>query len=156
MSETNQPANQPPKRLRKNLNSDVNLHNKKAYTKFIKETGRKDITYEMFSKIPELVHEKMIQKLYTQSYYIKIPELGVLKLFKVKPFVKNGSRINWKHFNETGERVLNRNTHTNGYMFKVHLYTYNKKNSTLSCFDFVLARKHKRHLAKLIFSNKIT
>lgn len=151
MSETNQPK----KRLRRNLDSDVNLSNRKSYNKFIKDTGRTDITYEMFSTIPNMVHEKMVEKLYTQSYFIKIPGLGVLKLFKVKPFAKNGSRINWKHFQETGERVLNRNTHTNGYMFKVHLYMNNKKNPVLSCFDFVLSRKHKRHLAQLIFSNKI-
>ena len=147
--------NQPKKKQRKNIPSDVNLLSRKNYNKFIKETGRKDITYEMFSSVPEMVHQKMVEKIYTQSYYIKIPELGVLKLFKVKPFSKSGARIDWKHFQKTGERVLNRNSHTNGYMFKVHLYLNHKKNPTLSCFDFHLNRTHKRNLAKLIFNNKV-
>lgn len=148
-------ANQPKKRQRKNINSDVNLHNLKSYNQFIRETGREDISLEMFLTVPNLVHEKIVEKLFTQSYYIRIPDLGVIKLFKVKPFVKSGSRIDWKYFRETGIRVLNRNSHTNGYMFKVHLYMYTRKNPTLSCFDFVLNRKHKRHLAQLIFTNKI-
>ena len=146
---------QPIKKQRKNIPSDINLHNKKSYNKFIKDTGRKDITYEMFLMVPLTVHEKMVEKIYSQSYYIKIPEFGILKMFKVKPFSKSGARIDWKHYRKTGERFLNRNSHTNGYMFKVHLYLNYKKNPTLSCFDFHLSRRHKRNLAKLIFNNKV-
>ena len=77
---------QPLKKLRKNLASDVNCSNLQNYKKFIKETGRTDITYKMFSEIPSLVHGKIVDKVFTQSYYIKLPELGILKLIKVKPY----------------------------------------------------------------------
>jgi len=147
--------NQTNPKQRKNLESDVNMLNMSAYRRFLKDTGRKDISYEMFSSIPVLVHEKMINKLYSQSYYIKIPELGVLKLIKIKPFSKNASRVDWNHFRKTGERVLNRNSHTNGYMFKVHLYLNYKRNPILSCFNFMLNRTNKRNLGKLIFNNKV-
>lgn len=138
---------------RKNLNSDVNLSTRKAYNQFIKDTGRTDIPYETFILVPKLVHERMIEKLYSQSYFIKIPELGVLKMFKVKPFVKYA--VDWKRFSETKEIVKLRNTHTNGFLFKVHLYINYKKNPVMSCFTFHLARLHRRNLAKLIFNNKV-
>jgi hypothetical protein len=148
-------SDQPKVKQRKNLISDVNCSNSESYRKFIKETGRKDITYEMFSKIPALVHEKIVERIFTQSYFIKIPDLGILKMIKVKPYGKRSSTMDWAYYNKTGEVVPKRNTHTNGYVFKVHLYTYIKKYPLLSCFDFHFHRRHRRNLAQLIFSNKV-
>lgn len=153
MSEKNSTETTRLSKQRKNLNSDVNLNTKKAYNQFIKETGKTDIPYEIFTLIPKLVHERMIEKLYSQSYFIKIPDLGVLKMFKVKPFRKYA--VDWKRFSETKEIVKLRNTHTNGFLFKVHLYINYKKNPVMSCFSFYLARAHRRNLAKLIFNNKV-
>ena len=149
----NKKENQP--KQRKRLASDINYSTSEHYREFIKETGRKDITYKMFSQIPSLVHGRMIEKLYTQSYFIRIPELGSLKLLKVKPITTGEARIDWNYFNKTGERVLRRNSHTNGYMFKFHLYTYGKKHPIYNCFHFYPNRTHKRNMAKLIFQNKI-
>lgn len=140
---------------RNNLVSDVNYSTNTAYRKFIKETGRTDISFETFSKVPEVVHGKMFDKVVTQSYYIRIPKLGVLKLLKVKPVSKSYSRVDWNLYNKTGTLAYHRNAHTQGYMFKIHLYTYGKKYPMLSCFHFNLARNHRRSLAKLILSNKI-
>jgi len=154
MSSENQKI-QPKQKQRKRLASDINCSNKKYYNKFIKETGRTDITYKMFSEIPTLVHGRMIEKLYTQSYFIRIPELGSLKLLKLKPVVTTDARVDWGYFNKTGEKVLRRNSHTGGYMFKLHLYTYGKKVPMYNCFNFYPSRTHKRNMAKLIFQNKI-
>lgn len=140
---------------RKNISSDVNYSNKKAYGLFIKETGRKDITFKMFSGIPEKVHHKMIQKIFTQSYYIRIPKLGVLKLLKIKPVTNSSGRVDWNLFKKTGTIAYHRNTHTQGYMYKVHLYTYGKKYPMLTCFHFKLSRDFSKQLAQLIFKNKI-
>lgn len=146
---------QPLKKLRKNLASDVNCSNLQNYKKFIKETGRTDITYKMFSEIPSLVHGKIVDKVFTQSYYIKMPELGILKLIKVKPYGYRSSTMDWAYYNKTGQVVSKRNTHTNGYIFKFHLYPYIKKKPILSCFDLYFHRTHKRNLAQLIFNNKV-
>jgi hypothetical protein len=154
MTKPNQ-QNQPKNKQRKRLPSDINCSTKAYYKKFIKETGRTDITYEMFSEIPSLVHGRMIEKLYTQSYFIRIPELGSLKLLKVKPLIDGQARIDWDYFQKTGERVYRRNSHTGGYMFKIHLYTYGKKYPIYNCFHFYPSRTHKRNMAKLIFNNKI-
>jgi hypothetical protein len=140
---------------RKNLQSDVNLTTIAAYKRFVKETKRTDISFEVYKKIPDLVHERMLEKLYSQSYYIKVPEFGTIRLIKVKPFKKSEARVDWKHYMKTGERIFIRNSHTNGYMFKIQLYMNYKKNPLLSCFDFYLARNNKKTLASLIFSNKI-
>lgn len=146
---------QPKQKQRKKLGSDINCSTLKYYRQFIKETGRTDITYKMFSEIPSLIHGRMIEKLYTQSYFIRIPELGSLKLLKVKPITNGDARVDWDYYNKTGERVLRRNSHTNGYMFKFHLYTYGKKHPIYNCFHFYPSRTHKRNMAKLIFQNKI-
>jgi hypothetical protein len=140
---------------RKNISSDINYSTQKAYKQFLKETGREDITYEMFSGVPPKVHAKMIQKIFTQSYYIRIPKLGVLKLLKIKPVTNSSGRVDWNYFKKTGTIAYHRNTHTKGFMYKVHLYTYGKKYPMLTCFHFKLSRDFSKQLAQLIFKNKI-
>ena len=112
---------------RKNISSDVNYSTQKAYRLFQKETGRRDITHEMFVGIPPKVHSKMIKKIFSQSYYIRIPKLGVLKLLKIKPVTTSNGRVDWDLFKKTGTVAYHRNTHSQGFMYKVHLYTYGKK-----------------------------
>jgi hypothetical protein len=145
----------PTTKERKNISSDVNYSTQKAYRLFQKETGRKDITYEMFVGIPPKVHSKMIKKIFSQSYYIRIPKLGVLKLLKIKPVTTSNGRVDWNLFKKTGTVAYHRNTHSQGFMYKVHLYTYGKKYPMLTCFHFKLAREHSKQLAQLIFKNKI-
>jgi len=145
----------PTTKERKNIRSDINYSTRKAYSLFLKETGRKDITFEMFQSVPVKVHHKMIQKVFSQSYYIRIPKLGVLKLLKIKPVTTSNGRVDWNLFKKTGVVAYHRNTHTQGYMYKVHLYTYGKKYPMMTCFHFKLSREFSKQLAQLIFKNKI-
>jgi hypothetical protein len=139
----------------KTYRSDVNYSNKKAYNQFLKETKRSDITYEMFSKIPQMVHERMISKMYSGAYSVRIPKLGLFRLLKVAPFGEPHATIDWGRYRKTGIWAPYRNTHTDGYIYKVHLYSYSKKFPELGFFRFRLAIKHQRHLAQLIKNNEI-
>ena len=143
------------KKSRKRFTSDVNKSNLRAYKQFLKDTGRSDISYEMFSSIPELVNEKMFQKLLKGSYTIKIPKLGILKLIKVKPIKEAKTRIDWGLYNAQNVYAPYRNSHTDGFIYKVHMYFYEKKNPVLSFFKFRLSQKHRRYLAKLIKNNEL-
>jgi len=139
----------------KTFRSDVNNSNKEAYAKFLKDTGRSDITYQMFSSIPALVHDKMIDKIFSGKYSIRIPKLGLLRLLKVNSVGGSYKRIDWSRYQETGVWAPHRNTHTDGFIYKVHLYFYERKYPELGFFRLRLARKHQRRLAQLIFDNKI-
>jgi hypothetical protein len=143
------------KKSRKKFISDVNKSNIKAYKQFIKDTGRSDITYETFSSIPEKVNTKMFEKLLTGAYTIKLPKFGILKLIKVKPIKEAKTRIDWGLFNSQNIYAPYRNSHTEGYIYKVHMYFYEKKNPVLSFFKFRLSQKHRRYLAKLIKTNEL-
>lgn len=140
---------QPKQRLRKRISNDVNFYDKKAYALFIKETGRTDIPYELFKQVPLAISEKIIQKVYTRAYLIRIPKLGSYRMIKVKPFVKI---IN---FAIKDKKALLRNSHTNGYIFKLQMYLHENRNLNMGMFRFFPSRKHKRNLAKLILSNKV-
>jgi hypothetical protein len=139
----------------KSYKSDVNYSNRKAYSQFLKETQRSDITYEMFTKIPQMVHERMISKMYSGAYSIRIPKLGLFRLLKVNPFNKSHAIIDWGRYRKTGVWAPYRNTHTDGFMYKVHLYSYVKKSPELGFFKFKLAGRHQRNLAQLIKNNEI-
>lgn len=140
----------------KTLKSDVNCASRSAYKKFLEETNRTDITYEMFSQVPLLVHEEMIKKIKSGPYAIYIPKLGALKLIKVVPYLKGHALIDWGRYNKTKVWAPYRNNHSDGYVYKTHLYTYGKKYPKLSFFEFKVARKHQRELAQLIKNNELT
>jgi hypothetical protein len=137
------------------LVSDINCTSNIAYQKFLKDTKRSDITFEMFSKITPLVHEAMIEKIKSGPYAINIPNLGVLKLLKLVPILKGHALIDWGRYNKTKVWAPHRNNHSDGYIYKTHLYTYAKKYPKLSFFDFQVARKHQRELARLIKNNEL-
>ena len=144
-----------PKKTLKRLSSDVNCNNATAYRKFIKETQRSDISYEMFSKVPELVHEEILRKLKSGPYAILIPKLGVSKLIKVTPYIKGHALIDWGRYNKTKVWAPYRNNHSDGYVYKTHLYTYARKYPNLGLFEFKVIRKYQRDLAQLIKNNEL-
>jgi hypothetical protein len=149
-----QPTNQKTK-VYKTTRSDSNNTTKKSYKEFVEQTGRSDISYKMFSSIPGLVHEKMINKIYSGRYCIRIPKMGLLKLLKVTSVGEYYKRIDWGRYKQTGVWAPHRNNHTDGFIYKVHLYFYERKYPELSFFRFKLARKQQRRLADLIFNQEI-
>lgn len=143
------------KKTRKRLESEVNNSNKEAYKKFVADTGRSEISYELFTDIIKGVNKKMFTKLLEGNFTIKIPKLGILKLLKVKPIKDAKTRIDWNLYNSSNVYASYRNSHTDGYIYKVHLYQYEKKNPVLSFFKFRLSQKNRRYLAQLIKNNEI-
>jgi hypothetical protein len=139
----------------RNLKSDVHSSNYKSYLKFVKETKRSDITYEMFSQVPQLVHAEMIKKIESGPYAINIPNLGTLRLLKLTPILQKHAMIDWGLYNKTKVWAPYRNNHTDGFIYKFHLYPYSKKFPKLGFFDFQVARKHQRELAQLLKNNEL-
>lgn len=143
-------------RQRRKLPTDKNIASNTGYRMFLKETGRKDITYEMYRNIQESMGEKIINKCFTKSYFIKIPSLGNLYLLKMKPIAHKESFTNWGSSHKNKDvKEYKKNVHTGGYVYKIHMYFYELKNAMYSMYNFYPSRKHKRNLAKLIFANKV-
>lgn len=143
------------RKVYRGITSDINSSNKKAYKRFLEDTGRSDISYEIFSKIPGKVHEGMIAKMISGNYTIKIPDFGNLKILKVTPKLKSHARIDWGRYNKTGVWAPHRNTHSDGKIYKVHFYTYNKKYVPLGFFKFNLSRANQRLLSSKILNNEL-
>jgi len=102
-----------------------------------------------------MVHARMVSKIFSGAYCVRIPKLGLFRLLKVLPLGERHELIDWGRYRKTGIWAPYRNTHTDGYIYKVHLYSYTKKFSELGFFKFKLAIKHQRHLAQLIKNNEI-
>jgi hypothetical protein len=143
------------KKTRNRIAADINNTSIAAYRKFIKETGRSDISYETFSTIPVAMNELMFEKVKKGNYSVKIPKVGMLKLLKVTSRGAAYSKIDWGRYNAQNIWAPYRNTHTDGFIYKLHLYFYEKKNPVLSFFKFRPAQKHRRHLAQLIKNNEV-
>jgi len=137
--------------------SDTNYLSANAYKLFLKETKRKDITYKEFCNIPKRIHLKLMERLLRGRYAIRFPNLGSIKIVKTENALPKGKHtiINWKLYNETGVKVPYRNTHTNGAVYKFHLYTYYKRVVQFGFYDLRMSNNHKASLAKSIRENKI-
>lgn len=143
------------KKKYKSVQSDVNYTSKAAYKKFVKETGRSDISYQTYVDTITTVHQKAIDKLFSGNYSIKLPDIGLLKLLKLTPTKRLNGRIDWGLYNKTGVWAPFRNTHTDGKIYKAHFYAYHKKYVPLGFFRFQLAEKHQKALAEKIKSNTL-
>jgi len=146
-----------PRQKEKDTTSDTNYLVLRAYHKFLKETKRKDITYKQFCAIPKKLHTKLMERLLRGRYTIRIPNLGSIKILKTENAIPEAKHtiINWKVYNETGVRVPYRNSHTNGAVYKFHLYPYSKRIVQFGFYDLRAATKHKLALAKAIRDNKL-
>jgi hypothetical protein len=140
---------------RNTITSDINNSTRTAYRKFVKETGRSDISYEVFGDVVEVMHEKMFEKIQKGIYSIKIPKMGVMKLLRVQALGGPHTKIDWGRYNAQNIWAPHRNNHSDGLIYKVHTYFYEKKYPMLSFFKFKLSQKHRRHLAQLIKNNKL-
>ena len=137
--------------------SDTNFVALGAYEMFLKETKRKDITYREFCGIPKKIHLKLMEILLHGIYAIRFPNLGSIKVVKTENAIQKAKHtiINWKLYHETGVKVPYRNTHTNGAVYKFHLYPYYKRIVQFGFYDLRVSNKYKQILAKAIRENKI-
>lgn len=141
----------------RDTSSDTNYLALSAYEMFLKETKRRDITYKEFCGIPKKIHLKLMDRLLRGRYAIRFPNLGSIKVVKTENAIPKGKHtiINWKLYQETGVRVPYRNTHTNGAVYKFHLYPYYKRIVQFGFYDLRVSNKHKAVLAQAIRENKI-
>jgi hypothetical protein len=134
--------------------SDVNPSSKEAYSRFIKETGAKDISYKLFKRIVETTNKKILDKAMTGRYGVRLPKLGILKLIKVKP-TKLLKKIDWGRYKKDGVYTTYKNYHTEGYMYRVFFYLYEKKVIPFGFYNFKLARVAQRTITSKIKENEI-
>jgi hypothetical protein len=137
--------------------SDTNFLTLRSYHKFLKETKRKDISYKQFCAIPKKLHIKLMERLLRGRYTIRIPNFGSVKVVKTDNAIPEAKHTitNWKYYKETGIRVPYRNSHTNGAVYKFHLYPYFKRVIQFGFYDLRIATQHKKALFKAIKDNKI-
>lgn len=141
----------------KDTSSDTNYLLSNAYNLFLKETKRKDISYKQFCAIPQKIHMKLVERLLRGRYSLRFPNFGSIKIVKTENAIKEGKHtiINWKLYKETGVKVPYRNTHTDGAVYKFHLYPYTKRIVQFGFYDLRMSNKHKAALAQAIRDNKI-
>ena len=146
-----------PRQKERDTTSDTNYLALKGYHKFLKETKRKDISYKQFCAIPKKLHNKLMERMMRGRYTIRIPNFGAIRVVKTENAIPEGKHtiINWNLYKETGIKVPYRNSHTNGAVYKFHLYPYSKRVIQYGFYDLRVAAAHKKSLGKAIRENKL-
>jgi hypothetical protein len=136
------------------LKSDVNPSSTQAYKKFVKETGRSDISYEKFRTIILKVNEKVLEKVMTGRYKIRFPKIGLLSLIKVTP-TKLLKKIDWGRYHKDGVYTTFKNYHTDGMMYRIFFYLYERKYPHFGFYNFRLSKPNQVMLGQKIKNNEI-
>jgi hypothetical protein len=143
-----------PSKTKIKMKSDVTPNNFTAYKKFVKETGRTDISYKKFQSIIEKMHEKVLEKVMTGRYKIRFPKLGLLSLIKVTP-TKLLKKIDWGRYHKDGVYTTYKNYHTEGMMYRIFFYLYERKYPYFGFYNFKLSKANQVKLGQMIKNNEI-
>jgi len=136
------------------LKSDVTLVNMQAYKKFVADTGRSDISYDKFKNIIPTVNREVLEKVMTGRYKIRFPKLGLLSLIKVKP-TKLLKKIDWGRYRKDGVYTTFKNHHTDGYMYRIFFYLYERRQPHFGFYNFKLSKRNQMALGNKIKNNEI-
>lgn len=136
------------------MKSDVNPSNRDAYAKFIKDTGRTDIPYDKFRSIILSMNNLIMDKVMTGRYKVRFPKLGLLTLIKVTP-TKLLKKIDWGRYMKDGVYTTYKNFHTDGWMYRIFFYTYEKKYPYFGFYNFKLSKPNQTRLGHKILNNEI-
>ena len=136
------------------MKSDVNPTTIQSYRKFVRETGRSDISYEKFQSIIDKMHEKILEKVMTGRYKIRFPKLGLLSLIKVTP-TKLIKKIDWGRYHKDGVYTTFKNHHTEGMMYRIFFYMYERKYPAFGFYNFKLSKPNQVRLGRKIKNNEI-
>jgi hypothetical protein len=139
---------------RKSIRSDVNPTSRATYDKFVKTTGRTDISYEMYTKIILKVNEKVVDKAITGRYAVRFPKLGILSLVKVTP-TKLVRKIDWGRYHKDGVYTTFKNFHSDGMMYRLFFYLYERKNTEFGFYNFLLSRSNRQLLATKVINDEV-
>ena len=137
------------KQTRNRVSSDISLCSQEYYKKFVKETGRKDISKKMYTKIIRDVHTKAMLKLLEGRYNIKIPALGLLKITSERNSVVDTFKSNLYK-----TRIFHDNPHTNGIIYHISFYPQYGSQGVMRMFRFRAMRNYQRLFAQKIFKNE--
>ena len=127
----------------------------KRYRKYYK----KDATSkQVYDKVMELFHKKLMEKVIAESEEVNLPLLGSLRIKKKQQYIDidDPSRyvsIDWKATKECGKRVLHLNEDRNGYYYRFLWNKDTQKIRNKSIYKFVTTRNNKRTLAKTLKTN---
>lgn len=138
----------------KTLKSDVNPSSYEAYLRFVKDTGRTDISYKRFNDIIVGVNTKVMEKVTTGRYKIRFPRLGIMSLIKTTP-TKLVKKIDWGRYHKDGVYTTFKNHHTDGFMYRVFFYLYERKNPYYGFYNFKLSKAHQVALGNKIKNNEV-
>jgi hypothetical protein len=139
---------------RKSIRSDVNPTSRATYDKFVKTTSRTDISYEMYTKIILKVNEKVVDKAITGRYAVRFPKLGILSLVKVTP-TKLVRKIDWGRYHKDGVYTTFKNFHSDGMMYRLFFYLYERKNTEFGFYNFLLSRSNRQLLATKVINDEV-
>ena len=136
--------------------------NKAAYERFIKETGRTDITYQEFKKIPPAVNKLVREKIATGRYAVRFPKFGLLKVIGTIPYSsqsgKSGkikTRPDWAHYNKTKEMRRVPVGDIEGKVYRAYFYPYYRQFPVLGFFTFKTSSELKRLITYNVRNNKM-
>lgn len=138
------------------------FQNRAAYKQFCEETGRTDISYDTFIKVPREVNRLAGEKVATGRYAVRFPNLGVLKVIATVPYSnrldkpgKVKTRPDWRHYNATGEMRRVPVGNIDGKVYRLYFYPYFRKSPLLAFFTFKASPQMKKLLEKNIKSGKM-
>lgn len=137
------------KQTRNRVASEVSLCSTKFYLKFLRETGRKDISKKTYSLIINEVNRRAMLKVLDGRYNIKIPAFGLLKL------TKGPNMVDYKKSRQYKMRIFYDNPHTNGETFHISFYQQWGTNTVLKLYKFRAMRNYQRLFAQKIFNNEL-
>lgn len=139
---------------RKSLTSDVHLTSMGMYKEFVADTGRSDISFDLYKQSIFKVNEKIMEKVTTGRYSVRFPKLGKLAMISVIP-TKLIRKIDWGRYHKDGVYTTFKNHHSDGLMYRVFFYLYEKKVPQFGFYNFKLSRNHQVALSVKILNNEI-
>jgi hypothetical protein len=136
--------------------------NKAAYERFIRETGRKDITYKEFIAIPKAVNKSIREKIASGLYAVRFPKFGLLKVIGTVPYSSQSdkpgrikTRPDWAHYNKTKEMRRVPVGDMDGKVYRAYFYPYYRQFPVLGFFTFKTGLELRQLITKNALSNKM-
>jgi hypothetical protein len=136
------------------LQSDVNAGTFSAYVKFCKDTGNATLKYTEYSSIIATVNKLAMDKVMTGRYTVRFPKLGMLSLIRVKP-TKLIKKIDWGRYRKDGVYTTFKNHHTEGFMYRVFFYLYERKMPQFGFYNFKLSKANQVKLGQKLINNEV-
>lgn len=132
---------------RRQLKTTSHVWTSRVYSKFFGKN--KPVPYDVSVQIIEQMHLEMYKSLIENRRPIMMKKsVGYLEFRKKRPYT------NARFFSQTkGKPIKSANHHTCGYMFRINFQF--SGYASFRIFKFVLLRRYKRELAKMIFEKDV-